>query len=540
MFGDPEWGHLDVFDTTAQRIEVADVLDAARGRSGRAFTTAEFLAACHEHGVAAGPVHSAADLFGWEHLHARSFFEPIQIADDHYRADVLVPGPAWRFHDATPAPGADRYLVSATPARLTARHGHDPPSGRRRSTAACRARPSAPLAGVRVVDLTWVWAGPYSAMQLAHLGAEVVKVESSERVDVTRVLGPWADGEVGLDRSGYFNQYNQGKQGIVLDLKQPPGASCCAALVAKADVLIDNMRAGALDRMGFSYEALRQLNPRIVAVSMTGFGESGPERDRMAYGSLIDALSGVAVDRTAPSAAARPTSPCRCPTPAPASTPPSPRWRRCTGRGPRGRVHGSSARCWKRPSPPSRGRCSTRSWPAIGRPSTATETRRRAPHDVYRCAGDYEWVAIAVEDDAQFAALAAAMGRPELVTGPPLRDPAGAAPPRRRARCHAVGVDGRPGCRRRRRPPAGRGRAGRAGAPHQRPVRLGAAARPRRSSPSSTIRPSAPGDWPAWRGGRHARRWWRPRRRRVSVSTPTRCWRAGSACRRLRASGHGQ
>jgi crotonobetainyl-CoA:carnitine CoA-transferase CaiB-like acyl-CoA transferase len=268
---------------------------------------------------------------------------------------------------------------------------------------------------VRVVDLTWVWAGPFAAMQLAHLGAEVVKVESAERVDVTRVLGPWADGEVGVDRSGYFNQYNQGKQGIVLDLKQERGRELLCALLAKADIVIANMRAGALDRMGFSYDVLRQLNPRIVAVSMTGFGEAGPERDRMAYGSLIDALSGVAASNGP--VGGGPTDfvmslpdPCAGMHTAIATVAALYR-ARSTGVGTRVECSMLEASIAAFP------------WPILyqsveghGAPVDGNRDEQRAPHDVYRCEGLYEWVAIAVEDDQQFAALAAAVGRPELAT----------------------------------------------------------------------------------------------------------------------------
>ena len=141
--------------------------------------------------------------------------------------------------------------------------------------------------------MTWVWAGPFSVMQLAHLGADVIKIESTSRVDVTRRLGPFVDEVPGLDRSGYFNQYNQGKRSICLDPTTAEGEALLGRLLAIADVVIDNMRAGALARMGFDDDHLRQLNPAIVAVAMTGFGESGPERDRLAYGSLIDALAGV-------------------------------------------------------------------------------------------------------------------------------------------------------------------------------------------------------------------------------------------------------
>ena len=78
-----------------------------------------------------------------------------------------------------------------------------------------------PLEGIRVADFTWVWAGPFCTLQLAHLGAEVIRIETATRPCVTRMLPPWADGEFGVNRSGYFNQYNQGKLSLSLDLKNP-------------------------------------------------------------------------------------------------------------------------------------------------------------------------------------------------------------------------------------------------------------------------------------------------------------------------------
>jgi crotonobetainyl-CoA:carnitine CoA-transferase CaiB-like acyl-CoA transferase len=412
MLGDPDWGHLEVFATTATRVDAADVLNPLVAEAMASYTTSAFLAACHEHGVAAAKIHSAGDLVEWEHLRARGFLQPVTIADRCYRADVLMPLPPWRFHDTPP-------VERTPPPALGAPGGSvawaNPPARPSLATGDDGAPVPAPLAGVRVVDLTWVWAGPFAAMQLAHLGAEVVKVESAERLDVTRVLGPWADGETGVDRSGYFNQYNQGKQGIVLDLKQEHGRELLCGMLAKADIVIDNMRAGALDRMGFSYDRLRQLNPRIVAASMTGFGESGPERDRMAYGSLIDALSGVAATNGA--VGGGPTDfvmslpdPCAGIHTAIATVAALYR-AQDTGVGTRVECSMLEASIAAFP------------WPILyqsveghGAPVDGNRDEQRAPHDVYRCEGLYEWVAIAVEDDEQFAALAGAVGRPELAT----------------------------------------------------------------------------------------------------------------------------
>jgi crotonobetainyl-CoA:carnitine CoA-transferase CaiB-like acyl-CoA transferase len=418
MFGNPEWGQLEVFATNAQRIEATDVLDPLVAEVVATYTTADFLAACHDNGVAAGPIHTADDLLAWDHLGAREFFAPVTVADDWYRADVSVPSAPWRFRGSVPvhrgSPPRLDESVEVWPARASERPGVPPP----------QEPVPPPLAGVRVIDLTWVWAGPYSAMQLAHLGADVVKVEPAERLDVTRVLGPWADGVPGADRSGYFNQYNQGKQGIVLDLKHQRGRELLRGLLADADVVIDNMRAGALDRMGFSFDELRALNPRLVAVSMTGFGETGPARDQMAYGSLIDAMSGVA-SSNGPVGGGPTDFPMSLPDPCAGihtaiATVAAVYRAGATGQGTRVECAMLEASLAAFP------------WPVLyqatvghASPIEGNRDEQRAPHDVYRCRGHYEWVAIAVDDDEQFAALAAALSQPALAADARFRTLAG-------------------------------------------------------------------------------------------------------------------
>ena len=111
----------------------------------------------------------------------------------------------------------------------------------------------APLDGVRVADFTWVWAGPFCTLQLAHLGAEVIRVESATRLCVTRLLPPFKGFEPGPNRSGYFNQYNQGKRSITLDLKRPEAIEVAKRLCAASDIVVENFAAGVMDRMGLGY-----------------------------------------------------------------------------------------------------------------------------------------------------------------------------------------------------------------------------------------------------------------------------------------------
>ena len=154
------------------------------------------------------------------------------------------------------------------------------------------ARP--PLDGIRIADFTWVWAGPYCTMQLAHLGADVIRIETKTRPCVTRMLPPWPDAKPGgLNRSGYFNQYSQGKRSLSLNFKHPEAHEAARRLIAKSDVLVNNFAHGVIDKMGFGYEAVRKIKPDIIMASLTGYGDTGPYRDYIAYGPAQVPLSGL-------------------------------------------------------------------------------------------------------------------------------------------------------------------------------------------------------------------------------------------------------
>ena len=151
-----------------------------------------------------------------------------------------------------------------------------------------------PLDGIRIADFTWVWAGPYCTLQLAHLGADVIKIETRTRPCVTRVLPPWPDGKPGgMNRSGYFNQYSQGKRSITLNFKQPAAHEIARKIIAQSDVVINNFAHGVIEKMGFGYEAVKQIKPDIIMISLSGYGDTGPYADYIAYGPAQVPLSGL-------------------------------------------------------------------------------------------------------------------------------------------------------------------------------------------------------------------------------------------------------
>ena len=152
---------------------------------------------------------------------------------------------------------------------------------------------TAPLAGVLVVDLSRALAGPHAGMMLGDLGARVIKVESPDG-DESRGWGPpFVTGSDGREHSTYFLSCNRNKESIALDLKSDDGRSVLTALVERADVLVENFRPGVLDRLGFGVERLHEINPRLVILSITGFGHDGPEGDRPGYDQIAQGEGGL-------------------------------------------------------------------------------------------------------------------------------------------------------------------------------------------------------------------------------------------------------
>jgi len=149
-----------------------------------------------------------------------------------------------------------------------------------------QARP--PLAGIRVLDLTRVLAGPFCSMILGDMGAEIIKVEEPGKGDDTRGWPPFSGGE-----ATYFLSVNRNKKSLTLNMKAPDGQAILRRLVAKADVVLENFRPGTMERLGFGYDALRKVNPRLIYCAISGFGESGPEASRPGYDLIVQGESGV-------------------------------------------------------------------------------------------------------------------------------------------------------------------------------------------------------------------------------------------------------
>jgi crotonobetainyl-CoA:carnitine CoA-transferase CaiB-like acyl-CoA transferase len=151
---------------------------------------------------------------------------------------------------------------------------------------------TAPLQGIRVIELARILAGPWAGQTLADLGADVIKVEAPEGDDTRRWGPPFIERE-GDRSAAYFHSTNRGKRSITCDFSKPEGQEVVRRLVADADVVIENFKVGGLKKYGLDYDSLRAINPRLVYCSITGFGQTGPYAHRAGYDFIIQGMAGL-------------------------------------------------------------------------------------------------------------------------------------------------------------------------------------------------------------------------------------------------------
>jgi crotonobetainyl-CoA:carnitine CoA-transferase CaiB-like acyl-CoA transferase len=263
-----------------------------------------------------------------------------------------------------------------------------------------------PLAGVRVVELTKVWAGPYVGKLLAYLGAEVIRVESLGSLDVTRIYG--VDD---MNQAPGFQSVNPEKLSVQIDMKQPEGVQLIRDLLAKSDVLVENLRPGAVRRLGLGYDIVRQSRPDIVYVSMGMYGSEGPLAYQTGYAPCFAALGGVSrlvgYDGEAPSGMNVRYADSTFGTAAAYAAMVALLHRRRTGAGQFIDVSAVESMASMIGD--------ELVGHMLGRPMQASGNRHpdMAPHGVYPCR-DGEWISLAAASDVMWTALATAIGEPAL------------------------------------------------------------------------------------------------------------------------------
>jgi crotonobetainyl-CoA:carnitine CoA-transferase CaiB-like acyl-CoA transferase len=279
---------------------------------------------------------------------------------------------------------------------------------------------------VRVLDMTWLWTGPHCTMALAFLGADVIKVESSKRPDLTRrshIFPP--DMEPGLNRCGYFNQIGQSKRSIGIDLQTPEGVELVLKLAEQSDVMVSNFGTGVMERLGLDADDVLRRNPNLTVATISAFGQSGPLRGYMGYGPLVHAVGGLSAQSGYADGIPRDIG--------------------MAYGDPNGGVYAAiaiTAALWSRRRHGGGGQVVDVSmWDAMLATAFEGWTNHAfgnapfpmmgnrdpvwAPHNLYRCAGDDEWIAIAVTDESQWKGLCRALGASAMAEDPRWRDHAG-------------------------------------------------------------------------------------------------------------------
>jgi benzylsuccinate CoA-transferase BbsF subunit len=269
-----------------------------------------------------------------------------------------------------------------------------------------------PLSGIRVTDFTWIGAGSYTTKILADAGADVVKIESSDRIDSLRLAAPYKDGVKGVNRSGYFADRNSSKRSLTLNMKHPRALGLVSRLLVQSDVIANNFTPGVMDRFGLGYDAVREIKPDIIYLAMSMQGGSGPQKHYLGYGATMAAVTGIQQLTGLPGREPAGTGtnyPDHIPNPCHAAFAvlAALRHRRRTGEGQR--IDMAQTEPTVALLGPAVLDYTVNGHVALPRGNRHPDA---APHGVYRCAGEDRWIAICVMNDEQWRALSAALGRP--------------------------------------------------------------------------------------------------------------------------------
>ena len=409
LIGNPEWAGWEIFADATQRSKNQDVMKMYLDEWVKDWTVEELWHEAQSRRICFAPVFGMEQLSKQEQLRSRHFF--VDVSQPH-AGTVTQLGPPYQLREPwwqvrRPAPLLGEHtdeVLRALPPAPAPRPPAPSPAMRR------------PLEGVRVADFTWVWAGPYGTMYLSHLGAEVIKIESNTRIDVTRRLPLYPTGmEAGVNRSGLFNQWSLGKKSVLINFSTPEGLAVVKELIQNSDVVVDNFATGVMERLGLGYDDLVKIKPDIIMASISGYGHSGPLKNYMGYGPAIAPLTGLSAmtgyaggpPQEVGISYGDPNSGIHAAVAVTAAL----AARKRTGKG-----QYIDVSLWE-----SVAALVPEGW--MDYAMNGLEPARRgnrdplmAPHTCFRCAGEDEWVSIACGNDAEWRALCRAMDQAGLGT----------------------------------------------------------------------------------------------------------------------------
>lgn len=367
-------------------------------------TRAEILTQAQAFRLPAAPFQTVADRLACPQLEARNFWVRAEIDG----RKVKVPRVSYSIKGQDPIKRAALKNEDKLPLADASDDRASTPSGK-------SSTPHRPLDGIRVLDLTWFWSGPYAMMMLAALGADVIKVESVQRPDPYRYI--WAP--IGRDNwwecGPLWVDTNTGKRSITLDLSSPRGKEIFEELASKADIVISNYANRVMPNLGLTGEHLLRINPQLIVVTMPGYGPGGPWEDYVGYGVAFEQLVCATMTGYADDAPQMMGGFCD-----PvvglhtvAAIELALQLRERTGRG----VEVEVPQCETLDSmfAPEHIAVQHGAPPPV---RCGNQHVWMTPHDAYRVAGSDQWVSIAVSSDAEFAALARVLGQPALTSDP--------------------------------------------------------------------------------------------------------------------------
>ena len=424
LMGNPSWCAGDEWKDMAYRshhlMEIAPQVDAWALEQKRD----DLYHRAARLGIPVGPIHDAADVMAYEQFAARDYFVevdhpstgPKRYAGWPYRMGASKP------RVSRPAPLLDEHAAEIrSELNGNAAGARTSIASSAGETAAAATGPALPLEGIRVAEFAWVWAGPYAGVLLSTLGAEVIKVEGPKRLDLTRRSVVWPRAEeaplkIGPDAGMAFNTMNLNKRSLALDLSQAEGRELALRLASECDVIYDNMRPGAMVKLGLDYGNLQRVNPGLIVASSSGRGHGGPETEYLGYAMVHQGVAGGAYisgyPDDHPTHSGGDVDLMNAITLA-FSVVAALHHRERSGEGQfidYSQCEGVSSILGE----------VLLEYELTGKiPERAGNAHRSsAPHNVYRCWGIDRWLAIEVHSDEEFGRLAATMGRPELAADP--------------------------------------------------------------------------------------------------------------------------
>ena len=399
-----DWTTFELRFLTAEPLahELSAVI-AKMGEYIKLFTKTELLQRGLRDNVTIAPVSTLEDVLGFQHLDDRGYWDTVSLAGGR---GVKMPG---RFLNA------DKPLKTLSPAPAAGEHTeqvlgqtrHMPPV----ETIPAESKSALPFEGIKVADFSWIGVGPITAKYLADHGAEVIRVETSAPVDRLRVLGPFKDGEFGHNRSQFFGAFNTSKKSLSVDLKNHEGQGLAMKLIDWADVVLDSFTAGTMNSLGIGWEWAHKRNPGLIMATTCLMGQSGPASSLAGYGYHAAAIAGFYNVTGWPDRSPAGPFTAYTDTIAPrflgAALMAAIDHQRRTGEGQFiDQAQIESALHFLGPE--------IVEYQVSGAiPSRAgNDQPNAAPHDAFPCAGDDEWVAIAVESNDQWQSLIEVLGNP--------------------------------------------------------------------------------------------------------------------------------